>query len=250
MVSKTLLSLACGALFTAFAASAGAAEIDPDSEADNYADVWVRLDADRVGLNAWVGGTTPIGPLELASNVIVSQGWPGAVDPIQGSVVDASGDDYRAPALRLELGPAFATGGFFFLPKVGFGYDLEREKFGPLVPQLFTIIQAGPAYFESWVQFYFYNFLDEGTQDSFYTRDMLLVALSNQFAVGAEVDLTVAIKNSPGKALRSLALGPTATYSPWEPFTVGLFVGYEFQKSARNSEHDFLAGRVTVTYLW
>ena len=80
---------------------------------------------------------------------------------------------------------------------------------------------------------------DDGAQDSFYTRDQLLVAFSNHFALGAEIDLTVAIQNSPGKALRSLALGPAATFSPLET-----------QKSAWNSQHDFVAGRLTATYLW
>lgn len=251
MFRNTLLALATLAVCGATAHEAKARDLEPSSEADNFAKIWLRLDADRVGLSAWAGSTLSTGPLNLAYDVLLTQAYPGVVDPLQDAAFSAKvGDDYRAPTARLELGPAFSAGGLFLLPKLGLGYDFERQKLGPFVPQLMTILQGGPLYVESWVQFYFYDLFDDGSQDSFYTRDLVLVALNNTWAVGPQVELTVAMQNSPGKALRSLPLGATVNLSPVEPLTFGLFVGYETQKAARNSEHDFVAGRLTATLLW
>lgn len=235
----------------ALARPAAAGELDPSSDADNFAKVWLRLDADRVGLSVWVGSTFSSGVLDLGYDLLIQQAYPGVVDPLQNSSFMAkAGDDYRAPSARLELGPAFTSGGLFLLPKLGLGYDFERKKLGPLVPQLMTIVQAGPLYVESWLQFHFYDLFDDGSQDSFYTRDLLLVALNNTWAVGPQVELTVAMRNGSGKRLRSLPLGATVNLSPADPLTLGLFAGVETQKTARNSEHDLLAGRLTATLLW
>jgi len=76
----------------------------------------------------------------------------------------------------------------------------------------------------------------------------LLVALSPSLALGAEVD--VAFRNFTGSALRSLPIGAVANIQLAPPFTLGLFLGYETQGEARNTRHDFLAGRLTATLLW
>jgi hypothetical protein len=243
-----LATLAC---CSAEAREAEASDPDPSSQAEDFAEVWLRLDVDRVGISAWAGSTVSSGALNLAYNAVIVQAYPGVVDPLQNSAfLSRVGDDYRAPTARLELGPAFSTGGLFLLPKLGLGYDFERQQVGPFVPQIMAILQGGPAYVESWLQFYFYDLFDQGSQDSFYTRDLLLIALSNAWAVGAQVELTVAMQNGPGKALRSLPLGAAVNSSPVEPLTFGLFVGVETQQSARNSRHDFLTGRLTATLLW
>lgn len=251
MLRKTLLAVAALAGCGAMARPARARDLDPESQADNYAKVWLRLDADRVGVSLWGGSTLNAGALNLSYDLVVTQAYPGVVDPLQGKEFSARvGNDYRAPTARLELGPAFSTGGLFLLPKVGLGFDFERKKLGPLVPQLMTIVEGGPLYVESWAQVYLYDLFDDGSQDSFYTRDMILVALSNAWALGPQVELTVALQNSPGKALRSLPIGAAVNTNPVEPLTLGLFLGFETQKAARNSEHDFLAGRLTATLLW
>ena len=225
-------------------------EIDLESDADNYADVWLRLDADRVGLQSWVGGTKTWGAVDLAANLIVTQPYPDVVDPLAGAEYASVGDEYRAPIARLELGPAMSNGGLFVLPKIGLGYDFEREKVAPLVPQLMTIVQGGPLYVESWIQFYFKDLFDEGAQDSFYTRDMLLVALSNYWALGVQTEVTVAMKNGPDDKLRSWPVGARVNWSPVEQAAFGLFVAFETKKQARNSEDDFMSGRLTATYYW
>lgn len=247
-----LLTSGSWALYVLGAATpAFGADWDPDSEADNYADFWLRLDADRTGGELWAGTTTPIGRVNLASNLVFTQHYPDAVDPKTEAGLRARlGGDARAPAIRAEAGPAIASGGLFVLPKIGIGYDFEREKVAPLVPQVMLIVEGGPAYIESWVQFFFYDMFAAGAQDSFYTRDVVAVALSNHVALGVEAELTVALKNAPGGALRSLAVGPRVTVSPTEALALGLFVGYESQASARQSTDDFLAGRFTATLLW
>jgi hypothetical protein len=242
-----------GACVAALAVAAGAraADWDPSSDADNYARGWVRLDADRVGVTGWAGTTLPIGHLDLAGDVLISQPYPGVVDPLQNAASAAKvGDGYRAPSARVEVGPALAHGAFFFLPKLGLGYDFERKKIAPFVPQLMTIVQGGPLYVESWIQFYLYKMFDRGSQDSFYTRELILLALSNRIALGPQAELTVALANSPRKHLRSFPAGVAANWSPCEPITFGLFAGVETQKSAWNGDHDWLAGRLTATLLW
>jgi hypothetical protein len=142
-------------------------DIDPDSRADNYAKFWLTLEADRVGGQASTGTTLPLGPLELAVNAVFNQAYSGVIDPLQNAEFAAEvGDGYRSPSARLELGPAFDSGGFFLLPKVGLGYDFERKKVAPLVPQLISIIQGGPAYMETWLQVHLYDLFDEGSQDA------------------------------------------------------------------------------------
>ncbi|HSU39993.1 MAG TPA: hypothetical protein VLJ38_10500, partial [Polyangiaceae bacterium] len=199
------------ATLLACASTARAADWDPDSEADNYARGWVRLDADRVGVQGWVGTTLPLGRLELAGDVVISQAYSGVVDPLQNAASAAEvGSGYRAPSVRLELGPALSHGAFFFLPKLGLGYDFERQKIAPFVPQLMTIIQGGPLYVESWLQYFVYAAFDHGSQDSFYTLELALVAVDNHLALGVQAELTLATANSPPKHVRSLPLGLAA----------------------------------------
>jgi hypothetical protein len=222
---------------------------DPDG--GNYAHVWARADADRVGLQLWTGATPALGSLDLAIDLVISQAYPGAVDPTQSSAYNlALDDEYRAPSIRLGLGPAFSWGSLFVSPKLGIGYDFERQRLAPLVPQAFVIVQAGPAYFESWQQIFLYDLFEAGAQDSYYTRNLLLVALGEPTSVGLELDATVAIQNSAGDALRSLPFGVAGNVQVARELTFGLFLGYESQPEARNTRGDFVAGRVTATALW
>lgn len=231
--------------------SAHAGNWDPDSMADNYARGWVRADADRVGVQAWVGTTLPLGHLELAGDAVFSQAYSGVVDPMQNSAFAAKvGSGYRAPDVRIEVGPALAFGPLFVLPKLGIGYDFERQKIAPFVPQVMLILQGGPLYVESWLQYFVYGAFDKGSQDSFYTRDLVLVAADNHVALGVQAELTYATANSPAKHVRSLPAGVAANWSPCAPLTFGLFAGVETQKSAWNGPHDWVAGRVTATVLW
>jgi hypothetical protein len=231
--------------------SGAAADHHAEPDASNYADAWLRLDADRVGVELSAGATPAFGAVDLALDVVLSQAYPGAVDPSQSAAFNAALDDrYRAPSLRLELGPALSWGGLFVLPKLGIGYDFERERVAPLVPQALIIVQAGPGYFESWLQLFLYDLFEDGAQDSFYTRNLLLFALSEPVSLGLELDATVAVQNSAGDALRSLPVGVVGNLQIVRACTLGLFLGLETQREARNSRHDILAARLTTTLLW
>jgi hypothetical protein len=233
------------------AATRAAASSTTSGEESNYADAWLRVDADRVGLQLSLGATPALGAVDLALDVVVSQAYPGALDPSQSQAFNAAlADDYRAPSLRLELGPALSWGGLFVLPKLGIGYDFERERVAPLVPQAIIIVQAGPAYLESWLQLFLYDLFEDGAQDSFYTRNLLLVALGEPLALGLELDATVAVQNAAGDCLRSLPFGVVGNVQLLRAFTLGLFLGYETQREARNARHDVIAGRLTATALW
>nr|MDQ2646452.1 hypothetical protein [Myxococcota bacterium] len=55
------------ALFACGAFSSGTAlghDIDPDSDADNYAKLWLTIDADRVGAQAMAGTSLTLGDLD------------------------------------------------------------------------------------------------------------------------------------------------------------------------------------------
>jgi hypothetical protein len=111
-------------------------------------------------------------------------------------------------------------------------------------------VQAGPAYLESWLQLFLYDLFEDGAQDSFYARNLLLVALGEPLSLGLELDATVAVQNGAGDTLRSLPIGLVGNVQIVRAFTLGLFLGYETQPEARNSRHDVIAGRLTTTLLW
>jgi hypothetical protein len=245
--AKLAVAVAC----TSASTSAFAADVDVSSGDGNYASAWLRLDADRVGLQLWLGGTQSVGAVDLALNVVASQSYPGVVDPTQSPAYNAAlGESYRAPSVRLELGPALSWGGLFVLPKLGIGYDFERGRVAPLVPQLIFILQGGPGYLESWHQVFLYDLFEAGAQDSYYTRNQLLIALVPEVSIGVETDITVAVKNSAGDAVRSWPVGVVTNMELAPTFTLGAFIGYETQPEARNSRNDSLAGRLTATALW
>jgi hypothetical protein len=135
------------------------------------------------------------------------------------------------------------------LPKIGIGYDFERRRMAPLVPQLILIVQAGPLYLESWHQLFLYDLFVDGAQDSYYTRNQLLLAPVPEVSVGLELDLTVAVQSSAGD-VRSWPFGVVTNVQLTRTFTVGAFIGYESQREARNSRNAWLAGRLTATALW
>jgi hypothetical protein len=242
----SLLGLALGSGLTLAAPRARAS--DRTSRANDYARLWFRQDVDRSRGQLWLGSNQPIGAVDLALALRVDQHWTGSVDPRDP---EASLDkSYRAPTLQFEVGPALTSGGFFVLPQLSLGYDLERGRFAQLAPELVGILQGGPAYSETWLRFSFDSLFQKGAQDDFEARQLLLVALNNHLALGAEVDFVVALGNAPGSALRSVPLGGVLNLSPIAALTLGVFVGYELRPIARQSSLDALTGRLTLTEVW
>jgi hypothetical protein len=223
-------------------------QLDPNSRADNYADVWLRLDLDRSALQAWVGGTKSWAGLDLGADLVLTQYYPGAWDPLQNDAFNLSLDDQtRAPALRVEIGPAFVFGGLFIQPKLGLGYDFELERIAPFVPQATFVFEVAFVYLEAWVQFFLYGPFEPAAQDSFHTRDSVLFAFDGRLALGVEGDFTVGLRNSGGDTLRSSQLGLLATANPVGTLTLGVFVGAETES---RTPYRFPVGRVTGTVLF
>ncbi len=221
---------------------------DRDSRANDYSRLWLRQDVDRSRAQLSVGTNQPLGALDLALALRVDQHWTDTVDPRDSAAsIDAK---YRAPTLHFEAGPALSSGGFFLLPELSLGYDFERGRFAQFTPELMSIIQGGPIYAETWLRFALDSLFQKGSEDNFDARQLLLVAIDNHLAVGAEADFVVAFDNAPGPALRSLPLGPIVNVSPFAALTFGVFLGYEFRPVARQTSLDALGGRLTVTEVW
>lgn len=220
---------------------------DPRSRDANYADVWLRLDADRSAIQAWVGGTKSWSALDLGGDLVLTQYYPGAWDPLQNEVVNAAlQNQTRAPAVRAELGPALLFGNLFVQPKVGLGYDFELDTLN-LVPQATAILEVLFVYLEAWAQFHLYSPFDSALQDSFYARLTALATCDSRFAAGIQSELVSPLKNFQGSGPRSLQVGLAATANVYAPLTLGLFAGVDLASAAR---YHFPVGRLTATYLF
>lgn len=241
---------ALGASLAALAPNrSAAAEVpDPSSRDANYADVWLRLDADRSAAQAWVGGTKSWSGLDLGANLVLTQYYPGAWDLFQNEVFNAAyEDETRAPAVRAEVGPALLFGGLFIQPKLGLGYDFELETLGPFVPQATIILEAAFLYVEAWAQFHLYSPFESGLQDSFYNRASVLVTCTSRLGVGVQEETTVALRNFQGNGTRSVQVGLVATVLVLPALTVGVFAGADVASAAH---YQVPIGRLTATYLF
>jgi hypothetical protein len=221
---------------------------DPSSRDDNYADVWLRLDADRSAVQAWVGGTKSWSGFDLGANLVFTQYYPNAWDALQNDAVnEALAHQTRAPTLRAEVGPALLFGSLFIQPKIGLGYDFELETIGPLVPQATAILEAAFIYVELWAQFHFYSPFEANLQDSFYARAAVLAAWNSRIGLGLQGETTLALKNFEGPGARSIPLGLVGTVDVWGPLTLGVFAGGDVATAAH---YHFPVGRLTATYLF
>src|SRR6185436_19041193 len=110
------------------------------------------------GVSLWAGATHDLGGVGLATDVMVSS----------GSYPDiASGRTVPLSLAELDIGPAFmfADGALRVTPMAGLQFNwVERRTVSLPAPQLFTIVDAGPVYFESWVQTYFYGLFTDGEE--------------------------------------------------------------------------------------
>jgi hypothetical protein len=243
-------AMTLGAGLGALAASRSAsAEVpDPSSRDANYADVWLRLDADRSAAQAWLGGTKSWSGFDLGANLVLTQYYPGAWDLFQNEVFNAAyADQTRAPGVRAEVGPALLFGGLFIQPKLALGYDFELETLGPFVPQATIILEAAFVYLEVWAQFHLYSPFESGLQDSFYNRASVLVSCTSRLGVGVQEETTVALANFQGKGTRSVQVGLVATVIVLPALTVGVFAGADVASAAH---YQVPIGRLTATYLF
>ena len=207
------------------AAQTSEADSAPGSEGSkSYPPGWFRIDTDVLSTQLWVGATHDLGSgLGLGSDIYVV-----------GTFAE------------LDVGLSFSVGPVSLLPMAGIGFDFGEGQASSLIaPQLFTIVDAGPVYFESWIQVFFNDLFEDGATDSFYTRDFVLFKVLDALAIGPQVELTYEFNNAEDEKLASLPLGGRINVNYGEDNTLGLFLGYETQ-----TDGNHLAGRFTFVRTW
>ena len=186
------------------------------------------MDTDAFETQIWFGASHRVGTLTLESNVYLA-----------GSFAE------------IDVGPNFAVGSVSLTPQVGIGFDFAGGAVEALIaPQLYTIVDRSPFYFESWIQVSVFSLFDDAAADSVYTRNFFLYALAGQLAAGPQVEATWEIDDSSGDrsiSLVSLPIGGRVNLGYGKGNTLGVFLGYDTRAP---DESDGLAGRVTFIREW
>lgn len=233
--------LAVGSVPMVYADAHGAGEeMEMEMEEESGIGGWFRTDTDSLGTQIWFGGSYPAGSVSIDSDIYVVGTFAEFDLGIGIPVIDDE-------SLSLT-----------FLPMVGIGFDYESAN-GPsslIAPQLFTYLTAGSIYFESWIQGFFNTPFDYD-DDSLYTRDFLLYSITDNIAIGPQVEVGLILSTLDEKddtGLDSLVVGGRINMAYGENNTLGLFVGYETQPSedddGKEIEQTGLTGRMTFVRTW
>lgn len=193
---------------------------------------WFRVDTDSLGTQFWFGATHDLGGFALATDIYVV-----------GSFAE------------LDIGHPFSLGDLSLLPMVGIGFDFfTTDVAGLIAPQLFTIYNSGPVYFESWIQWFVNSVLSDGAQDSLYTRNFLLYKVTDNLHIGPQLEVSYRTNygigddgQMLGPGITSLPVGGRININYGPGITLGLFLGYETKKQ---DDVDGVAGRFTVIKSW
>lgn len=226
--------LAIGSAPMVYADAHGAGE-EMEMEEESSISGWFRTDTDSLGTQLWFGGSYPAGSVSIDSDIYVVGTFAEFDLGIGIPVADSD-------SLSLT-----------FLPMVGIGFDYASAN-GPsslIAPQLFTYLTAGSIYFESWIQGFFNTPFDYG-DDSLYTRDFVLYSVTENIAIGPQVEVTLTLKGLEEETetgLSSLIVGGRINMAYGENNTLGLFVGIETQMED-DSEDTGLTGRMTFVRTW
>lgn len=201
---------------------------------------WFRFDSDGLGLQLWAAAMPTLGPVDIATDVYVTSGGFGEFD----------------------IGPSFTTGGLTMIPMAGAGFDWNQKRMVNVIPQLFTFLDIGPIYFESWFQAFLNSPLAKGSNNDLYARDFLLVKLGKVLAVGPHAEITFALNNGRNM-LASLPVGGHANVYHSSSDRIELFLGYETRRDARRVDTGTvnaagqpiytdrgLVGRFTYVHSW
>jgi hypothetical protein len=224
--------------------TAAEVEVATEEEEDGGVPAWMRVDSDSLKLQLWFGATHDVGGVGIATDIYVDSGYFGEFD------------------IGVEIP---AAEGILLIPMVGIGADWSAKKFTTLIaPQLFGYFTFDPIYVELWSQVFFNSlFADPGytatefdamgaptaytetkelASDFWYNRLYLTYAVTENFRIGPQVELTVPLndaaklqdENGDDKPLSSLQVGGHIDLGYGEGNTLGLFLGYETVKEARN----------------
>lgn len=190
---------------------------------------YVRFDTNLKDHQFWLGGGIPAGPVELHGDLVL-----------------------EGRTLQADAGVAFYAGALAMLPMIGTSFDFSDKRFDRLImPRLFTVLEFGPLYFESWLQLTLRDALKNGTTDDFYTRDFLLVTITECLAVGPQVEVRAALekqRGGPRNRILNLPVGGQVS-TAWGANRFALFLGYETAKFARG-DGSGVTGRFTYVRSW
>jgi len=226
----------------AAAPEAAPAEAAPVEEAPAEEDAgipsWMRIDSDALKLQFWAGATHDVGGVGIATDIYVDSGYWGEFD----------------------IGVEIPAGeGVLLIPMAGIAVDWAQKKFTSLVaPQLFGYFTFDPIYIELWSQVFINSiFADKGFTDdgeggfveiketvgnTWYNRLYLTYAATENFRIGPQVELTVPLNDAAklqdddgnDETFSSLQVGGHIDLGYGEGNTLGLYLGYETVKAARN----------------
>jgi len=208
----------------------------PEAEEGPGITGWFRIDSDFGNLQLWAGATHPLSDsIGLASDIYV---------------VGTVGE--------FDLGITIAAGPALFTPMIGIGFDWGQQKALFLAaPQLFTIVDTGGIYFESWIQLFLYDVFTSGVTDYLHLRKILLYEASDVVALGVEADFNIAVGNAPPNAdmtdeqtLLWLPIGGHVKLNYGEASTLQLFLGYDVVGDDARLDGHNLAGRFTFVQTW
>jgi len=210
---------------------------------------YFRIDHDYAfGLQLWAGATYPLAEnIGLATDIYIAENFPGLGSDGAGGVVAR-----QSWWGEFDIGPAFTVGPLSVSPMVGLAFDWAAKRAVAINgPQLYTILNLDKIYFESWIWTLLYSpFKDQVANDYFHTRDWVLYKISGNVAVGPQLELWTNLQGKLGpKGLTSLPVGGHVDLAYGTGNTLGIFLGYETHKAARESVGDKGAvGRLTFVH--
>jgi hypothetical protein len=204
----------------------------PAPEEETWPAAWFRIDSDAAGLQLWAGATHMLSDtVGIATDMYVNSGTLGEFD----------------------IGPSFVAGPVSITPMLGLQVNWAQLEAVSLVPQLYVTGAPDPLYFELWVQNYENNVFDDtaGT-NTLYFRFFIDYRLGKYFAVGPQVEATLALNDAAkglfasGETLGSLPVGASIMLSNYgKNNNLFIFAGYETQDTADDTH---LAGRLSFVH--
>ena len=211
---------------------------------------YFRIDHDYAfGLQLWAGATYPLAEnIGLATDIYIAENTPGVALDNAGAPTGIKQSWWG----EFDIGPAFTFGPLSVSPMVGLAFDWAAKRAVAINgPQLYTIVNLDKIYFESWIWTLLYSpFKDSVANDYFHTRDWVLYKLSGNVAVGPQLELWTNLQGKLGpKGLTSLPIGGHVDLAYGTGNTLGIFLGYETHKDARESVGNKGAvGRLTFVH--
>lgn len=195
---------------------------------------YFRIDHDYAfGLQLWAGATYPVGEnIGIATDIYLAENYPGLLLDSAGAVAGTKQSWWG----EFDIGPAFTFGPLSVTPMVGLAFDWAAKRAVAINgPQLYTIVNLDKIYFESWIWTLLYSpFKDQVLNDYFHTRDWILYKLSGTVALGPQIELWTNLQNKLGpKGITSLPIGGHVDLAYGTGNTLGIFLGYETHKDAR-----------------